>query len=99
MSTRPNTTLTFTNLTLTTSGTGYSFTVPADCKAFSFQARTAVDLKVGKTQASVESGGTGYVTIKSGTVWNSPERFANVAEVYWFSAGSNSIVVEIVTWA
>lgn len=90
---------TLTTLTLTASGTGYSFTMPAGAYAFSIQARTAVDVLMGLNKADVESGGSPYITIKSGTVFNSPEMFRSMATTLWFSAGSNSIVLEILTWA
>jgi hypothetical protein len=94
------TTLTVTNLTLTTANTGYSWTPAGSVIGFSIQARTAVDVKVGATQASVESGGSSFATIKSGSVMNSPQDFGSKGTaVLWFSAGSSSIVLEIVSWA
>jgi hypothetical protein len=95
---RPNTTLTITELTLTTANTGYSYAFGGNVKAFSIQARTAVDIKIGETAASVQAGGSNYLTLKSGTVFNSPERFASSAETLYFSAGTDGIKLEIATW-
>lgn len=94
------TTLTVTNLTLTTANTGYSWTPGGTVVGFSIQARTAVDVKVGATQASVQSGGSSFATIKSGSVMNSPQDFASKGTVsFWFSAGTDGIVLEILSWA
>ena len=96
---KPNAAPTVSILSLTNSGTGYSWTIPAACRAFSVQARTAVDVLMGTAQADVQAGGTNYITIKSGTVFNSPQDFASLGSTLWFSAGSNTITLEILTWA
>ena len=99
MISRP-TTFTVTNLTLTTANQGYAWTPDGNVKGFSIQARTAVDVKIGATEASVEGGGSSFVTIKSGSVMNSPQDFASKGTVsFWFSAGTDGIVLEIVSWA
>ena len=95
---RPNTTATITNLTLTSANTGYSFAVPALCRGFSVQCRTAADVRFGKAKVDVESGGSPFITIKSGTVFNSPEAFASANETYWFGSSSAGVVLEILSW-
>lgn len=96
---RTPTTLTVTALALTTANTGYSWTPGANVCGFSIQCRDATDVKVGASQAAVESSGTDYATIKANTAFNSPQDFAsNGVATLWFSAASSSKVLEIVSW-
>lgn len=64
-----------------------------NCGHFSFQLRTAVDLLVASTEGGLS---TGYFTLKSGAVFNSPEKLYFTGSV-WVKAASG-VVLELITW-
>lgn len=83
------------NKILTTNGTEYSQALPLNTTRFTLQARTAVDVKLCYTASG---SGTTYLTVKSGSSYTEENIDCKDITLY-MQAGSDGIVVEIVTWS
>lgn len=86
----------------TPANTQVTVTLPANCKGFSIQARTAADVRfsftTGKVAGPVESG---YITLKSGQSWNSPDKLAIISSnsIIYFACGTDHTFVEVLSWS
>ena len=78
--------------TAITLSTGGSHVLPARTGQFSVQCRTAADIKLNSNSTFT----THYVTIKSGTSYNSP--VALFADQTLYFSGTDALVVEVITW-
>lgn len=88
------------NLTLTSTNTEYSQALPAGCKHFSVQNRSAVDMRLAFVTGKVAASTAPYATIKSGGAYTSPEKMtaANVT-LYLAATSAASPVAEIIAWS
>lgn len=85
---------TVTNLTLTTAGTEYSYTIPEMTSKIQVKARTAVALQVSFTSSQ---SGTAYFTIPANqTYWDDDIRSS---VTLYIQSGTNGTVAEILTWS
>lgn len=75
-----------------------SYTLPDNCRQFQMQCRTAVDVRWAFETGYVAGPTAPYLTLKSGTVYSSPEKLAASGKTLYFAAGS-SVVVELLIWA
>ena len=91
---------TVTILTMTNADQEYSFALPAGCKHFAFQCRSANDVRIafvtGKVATSVEP----FVTMKSGGSISSPEKLmANPGTTIYAACAAAGKILEFITWA
>lgn len=86
-------------VTLTTANTEYEFKFPMDTKKVKIQARTAVDVKVGTANGSVNGASPSgpYFTMKSGTVLT--EEDLDFSGIVYLANASAGTIVEILTWS
>lgn len=86
----------------TGANTQVSITLPANCKGFSIQARTAADVRfsfvTGKVASPTEGG---YMTLKSGQSWNSPDKMAinSSNSIIYFASATDHTFVEVLAWS
>jgi hypothetical protein len=88
------------DVTLSDTGTVYSYTLPSTCVMFEFQCRTATDILYSNNSAGI-TGGTGYRTLKSGTSYNSPgQKYAVIGSktLFWKSPATAGAVLELTIW-
>lgn len=93
------------NKTLTSADTEYSQELPKGTKHFSFQCRTAFDVRFAFEDGKVATPTAPYATAKSGDSFTSPEKVgfswntdeAAAATIYFASAEAG-VVVELVVW-
>ena len=89
-----------TNLTLTTTNTEYSVVLKESTRFFTFQMRTAVDVRYAFVTGKVAGSTAPYMTLKSGGVYSSPEKLAlplGGLTVYFANTGGG-VVVELTEW-
>ena len=89
------------NLTLTLADTQYSITIPAGCKHFSFQCRTAFAIRFAFVTGKVAGPTAPYATLKSGMAYSPPEKLcidASAVTLY-FATSEAGVVVEFVSWS
>ena len=90
---------TIVNLTLTDADSQYSTELPAKAKHFSFQCRTAVDVRFAFETGKVATPTAPYATLKSGASFSAPEKYMNaLARTLYFASASAGSIVEIVYW-
>lgn len=91
---------TIINQTLTNADTQYTVTLPAGCSHYSFQCRTAFDVRFAFVTGKVATPTAPYATLKSGQAYSSPEDFTLKAgsETIYFASSQAGVVVEIVPW-
>lgn len=86
-------------VTMTSSGTEYSWQVPANCVGVSFQCRDATDVFVAFTAGAVAGPSGNYFTLKSGTAYTLPDSLLfnkdQVPYIY-FGCGTAGKVIEII---
>lgn len=88
------------NQTLTDANTEYSVALPAGCRYFRMQCRTAADVRYAFETGKVATPTAPYNTMKSGTVYQTPEKFmASPGLTLYLAGGGAGLVVEIVTWS
>lgn len=89
------------NLTLTVADTQYSLTLPAGCQHFSFQCRTAADIRFAWVTGKVATPTAPWITLKSGSSFSSPEKLSLKPdyETIYFAGDAGGEVVELVAWA
>lgn len=88
------------NVTLTSANTEYSLELPANCRAWSMQARTAADVRFAFETGKVATPTAPYSTLKASGAFTSPELFQNNTgslTLYLASATAGTIV-EVVSW-
>jgi len=93
------------NTTLTDADTEYSQALPVGTKHFSFQCRTAFDVRFSFEDGKVATPTAPYATVKSGDSFSAPEKVgfswntdeAAAATIYWASAQAG-VVVELIVW-
>lgn len=81
------------NLTLTDANTEYGFELSVNTKKFTFQARTAVDVKFSFAEGT---SGSEYFTLKTGAGYFDDNVHAPIT--IYFQSASAGTVVEIITW-
>lgn len=88
------------NLTLTSADTEYSTSLPAGCAHFSFQCRTAFDVRFAFVTGKVAGSTAPYLTLKSGNAFSSPEKLSLKPgfETIYFASSQAGVVVEVVPW-
>jgi hypothetical protein len=88
------------NLTLTNANTEYSIALPAGCQHFSFQCRTAYDVRFAFETGKAATPTAPYATCKAGAVFSSPEKVSLLPgkETLYFASPQAGVVVEIVPW-
>lgn len=85
------------SVTLAVADTQYSWTIPANCSQFSFQARTAVDVRFAFTAGIVAvPTGDDYGTLKSGGTYDTPPGALLTPGTIYFASDGTDVVVEIV---
>lgn len=90
-----------TNLTLAVADTQYSIAVPAGCKYFTFQCRTAVDIRFAFVTGKVAAPTAPWMTLKSGQAYNSPEKLTMIPDValIYFAGDAGGEIVEFIAWS
>lgn len=86
------------NKTLTDANTEYSQALSLSCRHFTMQCRTAVDVRFAFETGKVATPTAPYATMKSGSVYSSPEKFevpVGGLTVY-LASGSAGVIVEII---
>ncbi len=88
------------NLTLTDANFEYSAALPGGCQHFSFQCRTAFDIRFAFVTGKVATPTAPYLTLKSGGSFSSPEKLSLAAgfETIYFASAQAGVVVEIIPW-
>lgn len=88
------------NVTLTAANTEYSQALPANCRGFEFQARTAFDIRFAFVTGKVAAPTAPYMTLKSGSSYSSyPVAQAASPSTLYLASGTAGIVVEILAWS
>jgi hypothetical protein len=100
---------TIQNVTLTSADTEYSLTLPDNTRAFSFQCRTAFDVRYAFETGKVATPTAPYATVKSGHWYNSMESMGNYTPAgdattdydgtIYFAADEAGVIVELISWA
>ena len=87
------------NVTLTDANTEYSQDLPANCRFFEFQCRTAFAVRYAYVTGKVATPTAPYMTLKSGGSYYTPviSQGASPSTVYFASAQAG-VVVEITAW-
>ena len=88
------------NVTLTNADAEYSQVLSKDCRAFTFQCRTAVEVRFAFVIGKVAAPTAPYATMKAGATFGSPEKFSaepNGLTLY-LASGTAGAVVEIVEY-
>jgi hypothetical protein len=94
------TTPTVYNLTLTNANTEYSQAMPANCRGWEFQCRTAVDVRYAFVTGKVATPTAPYMTCKAGNAHNSPGLNQGTSpSTLYFASASAGVVVEITAWS
>lgn len=84
-------------LNLTVDQTGDSWVIPPNCIQFSFQARTALDVRFNFDNAFVADSVEDYMTLKSGQAYNSPDGWrSRQGDTITFATDTSSTVIEII---
>jgi len=86
------------NVALTLAATEYSQALPANCRAFRFQCRTAFDVRYAFVTGKVATPVEPYFTLKSGVICIEKDVKLAAATLYLASATA-AVVVEIEAWA
>lgn len=93
------------NVTVTPANTEVLQALPKGTKYFSLQCRTAFDVRHAFETGKVATPTAPYGTIKSGQVYNSPEKLgwswsstADSAANLYLASAEVSVVVEIILW-
>jgi hypothetical protein len=90
------------NVTLTSADTEYgTLILPSGTRYFSLQCRTAADCRVAFVTGKVATPTAPYYTMKSGSAYNSPEKFAtnqSGALTIYLASSSAGAVVECLYW-
>lgn len=86
------------NVTLTDANTEYPQALPAGCKYFSFQNRSAQATRYAFETGKVASPTAPYGTVKSGSAYNSPEKLCASLTLY-LASGNAGDVIEITAWS
>ncbi len=89
------------NLTLTVADTEYSVALPAGCKYFTFQCRTAADIRFAFVTGKVAAPAAPWMTLKSGQTFNSPEKLTMIPAVasIFFAGDAGGEIVEFIAWS
>lgn len=87
-----------TNKTLTDANTEHSHDFNADTKYFSFQCRTAFDVRFAFATGKVATPTAPYMTLKSAGSYSSPEEYENAAGTLYLASAQAAVVVEILEW-
>lgn len=89
------------NVTLTSANTEYSQVLPADCRRWSMQCRTAYDVRFAFVTGKVAGSTAPFLTMKSGGNFDDqplPGESVGTQTVYLASAQAG-VVVEILCWS
>lgn len=88
------------NLTLKTANKEYKVPLPPDCRKFTMQARTSVDLRIAFETGAVAdtTQGRDYVTIKSGSVYYEDNLDLDGTLIIYVACGTADTVVEVIKW-
>lgn len=94
---RQSTTVTVYNVTMTSADTEYSQALPAGTKKFTWQCRTAFDVRFAYVTGKVATPTAPYVTLKSGTsYW---EDNANLtSKTLYIACADAGKIVELICW-
>lgn len=87
------------NVTLTLADTEYSQVIPANCRAFSFQCRTAFNVRYQYVSGRVAGPVAPYMTMKSGGAVNEgPINLGGSLLTLYLASSEAGVVVEITAW-
>ena len=89
------------NTTLTSANTEYSQALPAGTKKFSFQCRTAYDVRFAMVTGKVAGSVAPYLTMKASAAYESPDSLSSPTDVpitLYFASAQAGVVVEIEVW-
>ena len=87
------------NVTLTSADTEYSQALPANCRFFEFQCRTAFAVRYAYATGKVATPTAPYMTLKSGGSYYSPTIYQGSSPSTLFLASAQAgVVVEITAW-
>lgn len=86
------------NLTLTNANTEYSYTFPTGTNQLSYQARTAVDVRVCEVTGKVATPTAPYSTLKAGQVAVEAEIDLTSSLTLYFASSTAGAIMEIVYW-
>ncbi len=87
------------NLTLTLASTEYQQVLPANCKGFEFQCRTAADIVFAFATGHVAGPAAPYHTLKAGDYFVSPPLSQQAApSTVYFASLVAGVIVEIIAW-
>jgi hypothetical protein len=88
------------NVTLTNANTEYSVALPAGSKSYSVQCRTAYDVRFSDVIGKVAAPADPFVTIKSGSSYNSPPHtdLNDALLTLYFASAQAGVVVEVVSY-
>lgn len=95
---RPNATISITNLTITTLDTQYSQALQVGCRRLRIRCRTAAAIRIAFVTGKVAASTAPFLTIKSGEVWDSGDGFNGYGQTLYVGAGAGSLVAEIEEW-
>lgn len=91
------TTPTLYAVTLTNANTEYSQALPANCKRFAFQCRTAADVRYAFATGKVAGSTDPYGTLSAGDSYDSGSVCATGVTLY-LASGTAGVVVELEVW-
>lgn len=83
-------------LTLTNADTEYSYTLPANTKKFTIQARENVDVRFAFETGKVATSTDPYFTLKAGNIWW--EDNINTQSTIYFASSTADTNLEILIW-
>lgn len=87
------------NVTLAVINTEYSQTMPANCRGFEFQARTAADIRFAFVTGKVAGPVAPYHTLKSGSYfWSFDLNQGASPSTLYLASSAAGTVVEIIAW-
>ncbi len=92
------TTATHYNITLTNANTEYSQALPANCRAFQFQCRTAYDVRYAFVTGKVATPTEPYFTLKAGAIYFK-ENVKLASVTLYLASATAGVVVEIEAWS
>lgn len=84
-------------VTLTNADTEYSYTMPADTRKFTIQARESADVRIAFESGKVATSTDPYLTLKAGNVWW--EDHIDSETTIYFASSSAGTHVEILIWS